>query len=454
MASPDIQPLAPPLAPIPQVSDAVQREVDRYRDAFLHADPFKHVAIENFFEPSFAERLLADFPSFNPHLAKNEVGLAGGKAVNTNIRAISPSYQELYELIASQPFLEFVSRLSGIPDLILDPKMYGGGTHENRHGQELDPHVDFNYDEAEQLHRRLNLIVYMNKEWRTEWGGALEIHSNPRDPDTNLIRSYDPLFNRAVMFETNEYSWHGFPKIDLPPDKRHLSRKSISIYLYTKDRPAEEIAPMHGTFYVQRPLAPRFAPGHVLTEQDVDEIRRLLGHRDHWIEVYQRMELEKNREIAGRTRIVQDLTTYVRAPLTGYVLQIGPSSGLYADGWVASQAGLQIRPVLPVAELVLRGHRLDGFPPGRLRLSVEVSPDNVTTAVSPVGTGLFEVIVPLSPPAVDTFRVKLIFESEGARSAAAGDDRDLAFFLAELRARHPGVPEPDDAGRFQNKESQ
>ena len=148
MASPDIQPLAPALVPIPQISDAVLRDVDLYRDAFLHADPFKHVAIENFFEPSFAEKLLADFPSFNPHLAKNEVGLAGGKAVNTNIRQISPAYQELYELIASHPFLAFVSRLSGIPDLILDPKMYGGGTHDNRHGQELDPHVDFNYDEA------------------------------------------------------------------------------------------------------------------------------------------------------------------------------------------------------------------------------------------------------------------------------------------------------------------
>src|SRR5579872_612000 len=382
MASPDIQPLAPALVPIPQISDAVLRDVDLYRDAFLHADPFKHVAIENFFEPSFAEKLLADFPSFNPHLAKNEVGLAGGKAVNTNIRQISPAYQELYELIASHPFLAFVSRLSGIPDLILDPKMYGGGTHDNRHGQELDPHVDFNYDEAEQLHRRLNLIVYMNKEWRPEWGGALEIHSNPRDPGTNRIRSYDPLFNHAVMFETNEYSWHAFPKIDLPGGKRHLSRKSISIYLYTKDRPGEEIAPMHGTFYVQRPLAPRFVPGHTLSEQDIDEIRRLIGRRDHWIEVYQRMELEKNREISGITRVVQDLTAYVRAPLTGYVVQIGPAAGLYADGWVASQGELQVRPVFPVSEFVLRGHRLDGFPPGRLRLSVEVSPDNVTTAVS------------------------------------------------------------------------
>src|SRR5579863_2883153 len=266
----------PRLTSIPQVSDLVVSEAGRYQDVFLHAEPFKHVVIENFFEPSFARRLLDEFPSFDPKLAMNEHGGIGGKAVNTRIREISPAYQELYEAISSQPFLDLISRLSGIPDLILDPKLYGGGTHENRHGQELDAHVDFNYDEAQQLHRRLNLIVYLNEDWKSEWGGAIEIHSNPRDPASNRIRAYDPLFNRCVMFETNEYSWHGFPRIDLPEDKRHLSRKSISIYLYTKDRPAAEIAPKHATFYVQRPLPARSAPGYVLSADDVLELRRLL----------------------------------------------------------------------------------------------------------------------------------------------------------------------------------
>ena len=119
----------------------------------------------------------------------------GGKAVNTKIREISPAYEELYSFISSRPFLDFMSQLSGIPDLLLDPKMFGGGTHENRHGQELDPHIDFNYAENHGLHRRLNLIVYLNKDWKTEWGGAIEIHSNPRSPDTNRI----PRFRSALQ---------------------------------------------------------------------------------------------------------------------------------------------------------------------------------------------------------------------------------------------------------------
>ena len=425
-----------PLAAIPQVSQAAQRDADRYRDAFLSADPFKHVVIENFFEPVFAERLLADFPSFDTRLAKNEMGQLGGKAVQTNIRTISAVYEELYAVIGGKPFLEFVSRLSGIPDLILDPKMYGGGTHDNQHGQELDPHVDFNYDEGRQLHRRLNLIVYMNKEWRTEWGGALEIHSNPRRPTENVIRGYDPMFNRCVMFETNEYSWHGFPKIDLPADKRHLSRKSISIYLYTKDRPAEEIAPMHGTFYVQRPLAENIVAGHTLTEDDVVALRTLLIRRDGWIEAYQRLELEKNSEIADKAKNIQELMRRVRAPLTGYMLQEGTAKGLYPDGWVAPQVEVEVRALLPVSELILRGWRPEALPPGRVRVSV----GDAAVVESETGTGPFEITVKLQQSMHDTFPVRITFTSE--RESPSPDGRDLAFVLTEIRARHFGYPVP------------
>jgi Rps23 Pro-64 3,4-dihydroxylase Tpa1-like proline 4-hydroxylase len=426
---------SPEAAVIPEVSTEVLQQVDRHRDAFVHGDPFKHVTIENFFESSFAEQLLTDFPSFNPGLARNEYGDIGGKAVNTKIREISPVYQRLYAVISSSPFLEFMSRLSGIPDLLIDPKLFGGGTHDNQHGQELDPHVDFNYDESEQLHRRLNLIVYLNKEWETEWGGAIEIHSNPRRPQENRIQSFDPLFNRAVMFETNEYSWHGFPKIDLPADKRHLSRKSISIYLYTKDRPAEEIAPMHATFYVQRPLPGHIAAGRTLSAQDVTGLALLLKRRDDWIEFYHRLELEKNRELANMHVAIAHLRTGTRAPLTGYILQSGSPVGLYSDGWASSHVEVQIRPLMPVSAMVLRAWRPDAAPPGRVHIAI----DRQAPSQFPLGTGSFEAVVPVTRAAQETFHVQIDTEVEGHRLATSADDRDLAFVLVELRARHPGL---------------
>jgi hypothetical protein len=232
------------------------------------------------------------------------------------------------------------------------------------------------------------------------------------------------------MFETNEYSWHGFPRINLPPDKRHISRKSISIYLYTKERPAEEIAPLHGTFYVQRFLPERIREGYTLTAQDADELARLLIRRDNWIELYQRMELEKNREIAEKNSLIQN-SNHIRARLTGYVIQFEESIGLYADDWAAPHAEIAIQPVAPVSGLTLRGWRPDDAPEARIRLTIG---DSVTE--QSIGGGKFEVAVRLPRAMSETFRLKIDVEAP-AKASKGTDSRNLAFVLAELRAQHP-----------------
>ncbi|HEV2200735.1 MAG TPA: 2OG-Fe(II) oxygenase [Bryobacteraceae bacterium] len=471
MLSPESTPSPAPLAAIPQVSSKVVAEADAYRQMFIHAWPFQHLAIDDFFEASFAERLLVEFPRFDPQLARNEMGEIGGKAVNTRIREISPAYRELYDTIGGKPFLEMMGRISGIPELILDPRMYGGGTHENLHGQELDPHVDFNYDEAQQLHRRLNVIVYLNKGWRTEWGGAIEIHSNPRDPATNRIRGFDPIFNRCVMFETNEISWHGFPKIDLPPEQRDMSRKSISIYLYTKTRPAEEVAPLHGTFYVQRPLPDRMHEGRALTLQDVADLKELLWRRDIWIQHYQKMELDKNREIAEKNQGIRAmieghtaeiatakvalaaledelqrhqeaphsrseqwefLLRNIRVPITGYAVQTQTLGGVHADLWTGPHAELEIQPLARMHGIRLRGWRPQGSPAGTLRMS-----SGKASAETRVSEGVFTLDLRVSADAGGPLRVAM--ECDPVPQIGT-DARELSFRLVELRCLHPLLP--------------
>ena len=170
--------------------------------------------------------------AFDEKRATNELGLIGRKAVVEYVSDISQSYRTFYDYINSVLFLNAMSKLTGIQDLIADKTLFGGGTHNNLSGQGLDVHIDFNIDERKMLHRRINLLIYLNKEWEEAWGGAIESHSNPRDAAVDEIVSFLPLFNRAVIFETNEYSWHGFRRITLPPDKQHLSRKSFSISVY------------------------------------------------------------------------------------------------------------------------------------------------------------------------------------------------------------------------------
>lgn len=246
---------------------------------FQRREPFRHVVIDEFFDAATCACLLDEFPPFERGNARNEAGELGNKSTLEKIRSIGPTYAALDDLIQTRDFLDTIGHITGIPDLLYDPWYFGGGTHENRHGQDLDAHVDFNRHPIERWHRRLNLIVYLNREWNAAWGGALDLHSNPRVAD-DVITSINPLYNRAVIFETTESSWHGFRRIDLPDDKRALSRKSIALYFYTTHRPQGELADTHSTIYVDPPLPQRFQPGLTLTEADVQELRILLARRD------------------------------------------------------------------------------------------------------------------------------------------------------------------------------
>ncbi|UXI67505.1 2OG-Fe(II) oxygenase [Tahibacter amnicola] len=261
------------------LADHVAADADRYAAQFARREPFRHVVIERFFTDAVAQALLETFPPFEKGNARNEAGVPGNKSTVERIRNLGSIYAALDDQIRSPGFLALISRITGIPDLQYDPWYFGGGTHENRNGQDLDPHVDFNRHPVEPWHRRLNLIVYLNPEWDDAWGGSLELHSDPRAAD-NRITTVTPLFNRAVIFETTEWSWHGFSRITLPPERAGTSRRSIALYFYTSDRPADELASPHATIYVDRPLPARFAEGHTLTAQDVAELRQLIDRRD------------------------------------------------------------------------------------------------------------------------------------------------------------------------------
>lgn len=254
-----------------------------HKQQFKAAQPFSHIVIDNFLRPAFCEDLLQEFPLFDNNRARNEDGNVGRKAVHQHISRIGSSYRSLDAVVQSPAFLDYMAELTSIPRLLHDPDYFGGGTHENLEGQDLDPHVDFTFHHKLRAHRRLNLIVYLNKDWETAWGGNIQFHRNPRlEPGQDEIITVAPLFNRAVVFETHNHSWHGFERISLPDGKKSLSRKSVALYFYTKQRELP-IKP-HSTIYVDRHLPPRFAAGMQLQQSDVDYLKVLLRRRDMHLE--------------------------------------------------------------------------------------------------------------------------------------------------------------------------
>ena len=148
----------------------------------------------------------------------------------------------------SSTFITFVEKLTSIEGLIPDPHFAGGGLHRIQKGGLLKLHVDFNKHSRLNLDRRLNILIYLNKDWKEEYGGYLELWDKDM---TRCEKKILPIFNRCVIFSTNDFSYHGHPDpLNCPEDR---SRQSLALYYYSNGRPAHEVSQQHSTIFKARP---------------------------------------------------------------------------------------------------------------------------------------------------------------------------------------------------------
>lgn len=162
---------------------------------------------------------------------------------------LSPSALELNTYLQSDLMMNWLNDLSGIEEpLISDPYLSGGGYHEIKAGGLLKVHADFNKHPKLDLDRRLNLLVYLNEDWKDEWGGALQLFDNNMD---KAIQTVYPRFNTAVIFTTTSYTFHGHPDPLNCPEG--LSRRSLAYYYFSTGRPQNEISnAKHSTLFKER----------------------------------------------------------------------------------------------------------------------------------------------------------------------------------------------------------
>jgi Rps23 Pro-64 3,4-dihydroxylase Tpa1-like proline 4-hydroxylase len=200
-----------------------------------NTEGIRYVVLDNLFNEEFIKKCEREFLDIdekdfirysNPLFEFEKYTLNNSERIPENLKI-------LFDTIHSEEFVKTVSDISGIENLKTDGKRWGGGLHMTKEGGYLSVHKDFNilptsYSEDFQMLRCMNLIGYLNSNWRKEDGGELEFWDSKGESSKISI---EPRFNRWVLFDTRE-NFHGHPY----PYKGKSPRISIASYYYKEER--------------------------------------------------------------------------------------------------------------------------------------------------------------------------------------------------------------------------
>jgi hypothetical protein len=223
-----------------------------HAEEYRSAQPFPHAVIDDFLPEEVLDRVLDEFPGPDgiPWRLFTDEGHTQ-KLATDRLELMGPFTRHLLNEFNASVMIDFLERLTGIDGLVPDPHLAGGGLHQIEAGGFLHVHADFNVYDRLRLDRRLNLLLYLNRGWREEYGGHLELWT--RDMSA-CARRVLPVFNRMVVFSTSDISFHGHPEpLACPPGR---TRKSLAVYYYSNGRPADEASPAHSTLYQKPGVVP------------------------------------------------------------------------------------------------------------------------------------------------------------------------------------------------------
>jgi len=208
--------------------DKLEENIDKLRVDFENNKPFEYLIIDDFCDSTKLQSALkAVIQESTSNLNKSrDYIFAKNKYEKSDFNLLSEDLNELKKDLVSSRFNEFLSNLTGSVNFV-DPSFHGGGLHQGGEGSFLDMHVDFNYHpEESSWFRDLNILIYLNPNWKKEYGGQLKL-SHKNSPSE--VYEIEPLFNRAVIMKTRDYTFHGYDPINFPKGD---FRRSIAAYAY------------------------------------------------------------------------------------------------------------------------------------------------------------------------------------------------------------------------------
>lgn len=201
--------------------------VAELRQRLRDAAPFPHLVVHDWFNPTLLELVREEFDLLDQgqwKVFRNEQELTHRSQPHTRLGPASEIY---FSIINSGWFLDLLSTITDVEDLLPDAKLLGGGLHETRAGGKFGIHRDFDRHASHGLSNRMVFITYLNRGWNPAWGAALEIW----DIDSGTsARSIPPEFGTSVLLMHGPKSFHGHPEpMAAPPDQ---TRRSVAAYYY------------------------------------------------------------------------------------------------------------------------------------------------------------------------------------------------------------------------------
>jgi hypothetical protein len=204
--------------------DFIEANKNDYRKQFLEARPFPHIGIDGICEVDKLTELYNQIPEIDAPSA--DYVFAKNKFEKSKYNELGGLFEELHQDLISPRFAKWISYITN-EDIFIDPTFYGGGIHQGKKGSFLDMHADFNYHPLHHnWYRNLNILLYINKDWKKEYGGELRLE----DARTGEKTAVDVPFNRLAIMHCRSYTLHGYDPINFPD---HQYRTSIAAYAYT-----------------------------------------------------------------------------------------------------------------------------------------------------------------------------------------------------------------------------
>ena len=225
--------------------EAIVAKFKGMAEQYQNAVPFPHMSTNGLFDEETLRTINDEF-LIPQAMSTAFIGIAeGGKFAESDINKMGPVTQQFLRECNSQEFLDALSIITGVDNLVADPALIGGGLHQTVRGGRLKVHSDFNVDASHRFVRKLNLLIYLNDGWQEEWGGALELWDKDM---TRAVVKVPPVLGQVALFTCSDISYHGLPDpIDCPDG---VTRRSLALYYYVDEGSIPE---PRSTLWKERP---------------------------------------------------------------------------------------------------------------------------------------------------------------------------------------------------------